>query len=129
MAENIPFYSIIVFGDQAELKFKTDFKNAAVIKRNQLLHVISDTSNNFAISHLQFKTIQRSIEKLTTITNEDKKKLARAHKTEIRSTLTHQKNQIKQDVCPKCGGQLVERKGKHGSFKGCSSFPKCRFTA
>ncbi len=32
------------------------------------------------------------------------------------------------DVCPKCGGKLVERKGEYGDFYGCSNFPKCRYT-
>jgi len=30
--------------------------------------------------------------------------------------------------CPKCGGLLVKRNGKFGSFLGCSNFPKCRYT-
>lgn len=30
--------------------------------------------------------------------------------------------------CPKCGHKMVKRKGKHGIFLGCSSFPKCRHT-
>lgn len=29
--------------------------------------------------------------------------------------------------CPKCGGDLVERKGKYGTFKGCSNYPKCKY--
>ena len=33
------------------------------------------------------------------------------------------------DICPRCGAKLVERKGKKGSFVGCGSFPKCRYTA
>ncbi|WP_276511850.1 topoisomerase DNA-binding C4 zinc finger domain-containing protein [Guptibacillus hwajinpoensis] len=33
------------------------------------------------------------------------------------------------NICPKCGGQLVQRTGKMGEFLGCSSFPKCRFVA
>lgn len=32
-------------------------------------------------------------------------------------------------VCPKCGGQLVERKGKFGRFMGCSTYPKCDYTS
>tara|TARA_R110000868_G_scaffold323467_5_gene584420 strand:+ start:167 stop:964 length:798 start_codon:yes stop_codon:yes gene_type:complete len=37
------------------------------------------------------------------------------------------------NLCPKCGAHLVERKAKRGvnignSFLGCSAFPKCRFT-
>nr|WP_262372186.1 topoisomerase DNA-binding C4 zinc finger domain-containing protein [Rossellomorea aquimaris] len=33
------------------------------------------------------------------------------------------------NVCPKCDGKLLERRGKHGRFKGCSNYPKCRYTA
>ncbi len=31
-------------------------------------------------------------------------------------------------ICPRCGGKLVERKGKTGAFYGCSNYPKCRYT-
>lgn len=30
--------------------------------------------------------------------------------------------------CPSCGKQLTVRKGKNGSFIGCSGFPVCRYT-
>lgn len=29
-------------------------------------------------------------------------------------------------ICPKCGSDLVLRKGIYGAFYGCSKFPKCR---
>ncbi len=32
------------------------------------------------------------------------------------------------NVCPKCGKELVKRKGKFGWFWGCASFPACRYT-
>lgn len=31
--------------------------------------------------------------------------------------------------CPKCGNPLVVRRSFYGEFLGCSTFPKCRFTA
>ena len=31
------------------------------------------------------------------------------------------------DICPKCGGRLVKRKGKYGEFIGCSNYPKCHY--
>lgn len=31
-------------------------------------------------------------------------------------------------ICPKCGGNLIERKGKFGKFLGCSNYPKCQYT-
>ena len=38
------------------------------------------------------------------------------------------KQSISEGICPRCGGKLVERKGKYGTFTGCSNYPKCRFT-
>lgn len=32
------------------------------------------------------------------------------------------------EKCPSCSGLLLIRDGKHGKFKGCSGFPKCRYT-
>lgn len=37
-------------------------------------------------------------------------------------------NQPKDNVCPKCGGTLIERNGKYGRFYGCSNYPKCKYT-
>lgn len=31
-------------------------------------------------------------------------------------------------ICHKCGGELIRRKGKFGSFYGCSNYPVCRYT-
>ena len=30
-------------------------------------------------------------------------------------------------ICPQCGGTLVRRNGKYGSFYGCSNYPQCKF--
>ena len=35
---------------------------------------------------------------------------------------------LDQKVCPRCGGDLQERKGRFGTFIGCRSFPTCRYT-
>ena len=35
---------------------------------------------------------------------------------------------INSGICLKCGGHLIERNGKYGTFYGCSNYPKCRFT-
>lgn len=39
-------------------------------------------------------------------------------------------NQVRnsRDLCPRCGNVLVKRIGPYGSFWGCGSFPKCRYT-
>ena len=37
-------------------------------------------------------------------------------------------NKIASGICPKCGGTLIMRMGRYGSFYGCSNYPKCKFT-
>ncbi|MEG0547355.1 MAG: type I DNA topoisomerase [Coprobacillus sp.] len=31
------------------------------------------------------------------------------------------------EVCPECGGELVERKGKFGTFVACGNYPECKY--
>ncbi len=43
------------------------------------------------------------------------------------------RNQVHQatplgEPCPACGGELVERTGKHGTFIGCMNYPDCGYT-
>jgi len=52
--------------------------------------------------------------------------------TEKDSKTTPQVEYLANNICPKCGSELVQRKARQGthagnSFLGCSSFPKCRF--
>ena len=35
---------------------------------------------------------------------------------------------LSNDICPNCGGKLVERKGQYSVFYGCSNYPKCTYT-
>lgn len=36
---------------------------------------------------------------------------------------------VKERLCPKCEGKLVQRKSKYGPFLGCSNYPKCTHIA
>lgn len=35
----------------------------------------------------------------------------------------------KGEECPRCSGDIVVRSGKYGKFKGCSNYPKCKWTS
>ena len=48
----------------------------------------------------------------------------REHVQNIRKT----QKELEQNICPRCGGTLVLRKGQSGAFYGCSNYPKCKFT-
>lgn len=51
-----------------------------------------------------------------------------SHVNNIYASKEKENNKIALGICPKCGGNLVMRTGKYGSFYGCSNYPKCRFT-
>jgi len=42
-----------------------------------------------------------------------------------RSDVTHE---ALEEACPKCGGQLSIRLGRHGRFVGCTNYPECDYT-
>lgn len=52
----------------------------------------------------------------------------RQHVKNIRQAAKEVKATINSGICPMCGGHLIERNGKFGTFYGCSNYPKCRFT-
>ncbi len=35
--------------------------------------------------------------------------------------------ELREGICPRCGGKLIEREGKYGKFLGCSNYPDCKF--
>lgn len=44
------------------------------------------------------------------------------------ANIKEQQRNLELGICPRCGGELVLRNGKHGEFWGCSNYPNCRFT-
>lgn len=129
ISADIPIYSIIVFGKEATLKFKEPFKKAYVVKSkdlNQTIHSISgpDTLSNFKQEKIKQHLITLDL-KDKKLRNEVKKK----HVQDIKKDMKAKKEMVSGNICPRCGNPLVSRQGKRGPFKGCSSYPKCRFIA
>ncbi len=52
----------------------------------------------------------------------------RTHVKNIKAARKEAYDKMNAGICPKCGGKLIERKGKYGAFYGCSNYPKCKFT-
>lgn len=124
--ENNNIHSIIAFSNNSTLKFEDTFKNARVIQCHQLLQVINDY-NDPDIPMQQIHTINSSIEKLNSIDKKEKKKIKKDHLESVKKKKKSHSTSSNTN-CPKCGGTLVNRKGKYGSFQGCSNYPKCKYT-
>ena len=62
---------------------------------------------------------------INNIIDKDARKL---HVQNIKTTIKETEEKIQNNICPKCGGKLVERNGKYGKFIGCSNYPNCKYT-
>ena len=59
--QNIPFSSIIVFSNEATLKFKEPFKKSSVIQRSQLVQIIKNTSEHPVLTTTQVNIILKKL--------------------------------------------------------------------
>lgn len=118
----IPFIPIVVFNNDAELKMHIE--NHIVVNRCNLKRIILQ-NQTVILSSEQVNWIIKTIQNNYAITiKEDLKR----HKDNAKNRQYKVEISIKQGICPQCGGQLVLRHGKYGSFYGCANYPKCRFT-
>ena len=114
------FIPIVAFSEDSDIKVKT---SKPVVYIGQIKELIL-TYKVVMFREDELELLARKI-KTADITNKETKK---QHVDQIRTNVRHDKIKISQGICPKCGGRLVERKGKYGFFTGCNNYPKCRFT-
>lgn len=111
---------IVCFTGRATLK--VNVTKSHVIYTEQLVKTIQGYSNAL-LSNTEVHDICNKISRVQLSGKEAKKD----HLKSVKATVKYKAQQMDSDICPKCGQSLIVRKGKYGSFKGCSSFPKCRF--
>lgn len=114
------FIPIVVFTPEAELKVKT---KALLVYTNRLRRTIT----SFQIKKMSAEQMKEHHDAILRL-NIDSKEVRKEHVQSIRSHVATEKKKIKQGICPKCGGVLVEKSGKYGAFMGCSNYPTCRYT-
>jgi len=117
--KELNFIPIIVFSINADLKVKT---NSKVIYSVNLLKTIREYMAE-SLSDQQKEAIYLKLLEL----NVSEKEVRTQHVAGINKKKAEVAQQLRSNRCPKCGGELLQRKGKFGDFKGCSNYPKCRF--
>lgn len=110
--------SIVCFTNQSKLNI--DVKSI-VIQRKDLSDKILELSTDE--KNIDVDNIYNKLVNLNIVDKEKRKQ----HVIEAKNKRNETESNIKNMVCPKCGGQLVERNGKYGKFVGCSNYPKCNF--
>ena len=136
---NIPIYSLIAFSERCTLKDITvESSDVVVINRQDISESVKHMGNRSiqALSKMDISRIQEMLYPYTQTTEYEKQQHIENIKNRKSVENTAQENATNQNsnqICPRCGAELVLRtakKGEHSGeqFYGCSRFPKCRYT-
>ena len=118
---HVKIVPIVVFTGDAILRY-VESNNHVVYEENLL-----DVIDGYKTTYLTDNDVQAVLAILTgnnireTVSDRQHVKNLRIAAREVNAT-------INSGICPKCGGHLIKRNGKYGTFYGCSNYPKCRFT-
>lgn len=130
--QDVPFYSYIVFSERCTLKNVTLTSGSHyVINRYDVLNAVQRNSANARV-RLTSNEIDNLYAKLYPLTQVNEgQKLVHIERIQQKQQPVEYTVGMK---CPRCEGVLVMRtaiKGNHQGqkFLGCSSYPKCKFTA
>ena len=115
----VPIIPIVAFSADCDLKIKS---TSHVVYFHRVNGVILHYRKK-AISDIDIATIVEILrsQDVTSVAN----------KKEHVNAINTKKSDIEaaaEGKCPNCSGMLVSRKGKFGSFLGCSNYPGCKFT-
>ena len=118
----IPIYSVIAFPGDTELKMTTT--ESCVVNYGAIAKRIRALSATRVFTEEQVGFIVCLLQNANTLSKETVKE----HVNDIQKVKEDNDQKMAKGICPKCGGNLIRRKGKYGYFYGCSNYPKCRFT-
>ncbi|MBO4417246.1 MAG: NERD domain-containing protein [Bacteroidales bacterium] len=112
---------IVVFTGSADLS-KVESNNHVVYDndlittiRQYQTQVLSSLEVNDILKRLTEKNVREVVD-------------SRTHVQNIYAAKRDYQQQVSSGVCPRCGGTLILRSGRYGSFYGCSNYPNCKFT-
>lgn len=123
--EEIPFISLITFSNSSDLK-KNNITSSHV-HTSYFSEVTTYIRNHTEkiLSPIQMKKIYHTLQRA----NITDKNIKKQHVKNIQMNKQEAKQKVQKHICPRCNGNLVQRKGSKGAFLGCSNFPSCRYTA
>lgn len=120
--KHITYHPIVVFTGTGELK--NVYSKTPVIYDDELLRTILDTSGEYNLTAEQVRQIALRLNEACIQGTHAR----REHVRSIREHALRRREMESRATCPKCGGYLVIRNGRYGTFWGCSSYPDCKYT-
>lgn len=109
------FISIVCISSQAKVRVNSRF----VVRIYNLIKHIKSYTNELLPNYIEvYNTlVSRNIKGYTN---------SRMHVKKVKEIKKVKTNELA-NICPLCGGELVNRQSKYGSFIGCSNYPRCKF--
>ncbi|HSJ38132.1 MAG TPA: NERD domain-containing protein [Planococcus sp. (in: firmicutes)] len=148
-------HSIIAFSSQSTFKFKEPFKSAAVIQFPQLSETITGERNTI-LEKQELDEINCKLARLLITDRKEKQNVKRQHLRSVKNRASVKSKPLSSSasgtgkrtslndkltavplanrpeevgaMCTKCGSEMKLKKGRYGSFYGCSNYPICRHT-
>ncbi len=115
------FKPIVVFSNHASLHIDTTY--VPVLTMAHLRSFIL----NYNQEIIPFTQVEQIYERISQA-NLTGTEAGDHHVQFVKETIAQKEDALRQGLCPRCGGSLILRRGKYGSFYGCSNYPKCKFT-
>jgi hypothetical protein len=117
---DIPLYGIVVFPRETDL-----FVNAEqpVLKMWDVVPYIKRYRDEVLSTEQMGYYRRRLLEVISTSEADRKSHLENVNRNKERRDAT-----VASGRCPLCGGNLVLRTGRYGSFYGCSNYPQCKYS-
>ena len=116
----VPIYNLVAFSSQAKLKVD---RSLPVMYWRQIVPYIRRYKEP-VISKSYAEEIYNTLLSANVEDNGARKQ----HLQSVKQNKQRRDMAVASGRCPKCGGQLVLRKGQYGRFYGCSNYPKCNYT-
>jgi hypothetical protein len=119
---HVKYNPVVVFAGRAELKGVS--AETPVIYSHELLRTVTVQQGTPTLTVEQVHDVAARLRQ----TNIQDRPGRQAHVHHVRSSAHEREQRERSRLCPRCGGDLVARKGPYGKFYGCSNYPKCRYT-
>lgn len=113
--EQVPMHNVVVFTNSEDIVTDAD----EVYTTSDLPNIFWK-ERKFTLSKTKMETYYNKLKAI----KENKEITIDEHVQHINKT----KENLENNICPRCSGSLVLRKGKAGEFYGCINYPNCKFT-
>ena len=116
---DIPIYGVVVFPQETGLFVEAE---QPVLRMWDVVPYIKQYHEEVLSAEQMSYYRRRLLEVISTSEADRKSHLDNVHRNQERRDAA-----VASGRCPLCGGRLVLRNGRYGTFYGCSNFPNCKY--